>query len=86
MEEQRSFAGYVDRLADHLSGVVERVPGRCGGRPTFMSSRIPLEVIVGSLIGRDTDDDILANYDLRPEALTQVKQAMSLFPPAEESR
>lgn len=77
-----AFHEYVLRLA-RIIPEVEIDPQRCGGRPSFTNSRLPLEVIVGLLVEGTPDEEILAGYPRMTKfLLTIIRQALlSSVPP-----
>jgi uncharacterized protein (DUF433 family) len=71
---------YTDFIALKLPET-ESVPGRCGGRPTFRNSRLPVSVIVELVEMGENDSDLLGGYPrLTPELLEQVRRTLAEFP------
>ncbi len=46
----------------------------CGGRPVLAHTRVPLAIVVGSLAGGMTFEQVMSEYDL---SLEQIRDALA---------
>jgi uncharacterized protein (DUF433 family) len=78
--QNRAFREYSNALAS-LFPETERDPERCGGRPVFTKSRLPVEVIVAEITLGETDADIIDGYPRMNKFILAVMRAViSVFP------
>ncbi len=61
LAKNKAFRQYSNALAP-LIPETERDPDRCGGRPVFTRSRLPVEVIIGQVTAGVSNDEIIENY------------------------